>query len=103
MLPEVASFLPETIDEALSGLFSEKVRDAFYEKLRNTYSLRKEEIPNRLDDFIIALQRLFDGAAKPIERAIAKRLYMRLGFAYREVHSYGLIEYVNSPGTGAYA
>ncbi len=87
--------LLESVHDTLKGIFGAKVPEAIYKRLETNYSISPEEIPNRLSEFVQGLEGLFDRASKPVERAIAKRLYSKLGLRFVEMHSLGLLDYLN--------
>lgn len=87
--------LLESVQDTLRGIFGQKVPDAVYERLESNYSIPRSEIPSRVSEFALGLEGLFGVASEPIERAIAKRLYSKLGVKYRETRGIGLVEYLD--------
>lgn len=71
--------LLEALDDTLDDLLSKRVRVAFYDHLERNYYFGKEDIPKRLGDFLLILERTFGTSGQVIERAIAKRLAAKLG------------------------
>ena len=66
--------LLEIIDATLSWLDS-VVRETVYLYLEEEYKIRKEEIPNRLEEFLMALETLFGQGAKLVQIQMMKELY----------------------------
>jgi len=86
--------LLEAVDYGLNVL-GETVRRTIYESLGNHYELKRSEIPERLEVFHKALERMFGTSSKTVERLIAKNLYERLGLNFTPQPDWTLIEYVN--------
>jgi hypothetical protein len=87
--------LLESVDDTLKELLSEQFRTVFYEYMETTFSLPRTSIPERLDDFQSALSKtLGDTGRAVLERAIAKRLYLKLGLSFAENPGYTLLQYV---------
>ena len=86
--------LLEAVDYGLSVL-GETVRQAIYTSLENHYDLKRNEIPERLEAFHRALERMFGASSNTIERLIAKTLCQRLGMNFTPHLDWTLIEYVN--------
>jgi len=91
--------LAEAVDESLSDLLGETVRKAIYLHFERQYSLPRNQIPNRLDDFCNALQNTFGSSTPTVGKTIAKRLYAKLGLEFVEKVKYGFADYVREAGT----
>jgi len=85
--------LLECIDEGLSVLGNEP-REALYQYLLTICSLPREEIPNRVADFVAGLRKSLGGASKVIERIILRKLFQKTGFSFRETIDTEFTEYV---------
>lgn len=85
-------FFLEAVDEALAVLGSGK--DTVFFHLQRTYSLVKEEIPRKPEDFAKALENMF--GAKVLETLIVKSLYSKLGLKYEEKSARSFIDYIKS-------
>ena len=72
--------LLEAIDETLSCL-GESSKTATYSHLGTVFKIKKEEIPNRIDDFSKALESLFGLGAKVLETMFMKILYDKVRVA----------------------
>jgi len=70
--------LLDAIDEGLSGL-GEAGKASIYIHLEGIFNIRKQEIPNKLDGFSNALQRIFGLGARHLEILILKNLYKKVG------------------------
>jgi hypothetical protein len=73
--------LLESIDEGLDCL-GEKTKQAVYSHLKNTYSLSKEDIPYRIEDFTAAIENTFQKGALLLEIKIMKVLFAKIGYRY---------------------
>jgi len=85
--------LLECIDEGLSVLGNEP-REALYQYLLTICSLPREEIPNRVADFMTGLRKSLGGASKVIERIILRKLFQKTGSSFRETIDTEFTEYV---------
>ncbi len=85
----------ESIDETITDLLSRAVVDALYAHLQAIYSISRDEVPNRLDALLTALEKIFGASSQTITRAIARKFYLKLGLEFTNHPSYTLIEYVN--------
>jgi len=85
--------LLECIDEGLSVLGNEP-REALYQYLLTICSLPREEIPNRVVNFVAGLRKSLGGASKVIERIILRKLFQKTGFSFRETIDTEFTEYV---------
>jgi hypothetical protein len=70
--------LLETLDEVLDDLLGKQVRAAFYDHLERVYYIGRADVPKRLGDFLLILERTFGKSGKTIERTVAKRLCAKL-------------------------
>lgn len=75
---DIDRLLIESLDEVLDDLLGKRVRDAFYDHLERNYYIGREDVPKRLGDLILILERNFGKSGKTIERTIAKRLCTKL-------------------------
>ena len=74
--------LIDSIDEAFSSL-GEKVKNVLFFQLENKFKLTKKEIPNKIQDFSDALEKIFGLAAKNLEILIMKKLHQKITCSYR--------------------
>jgi hypothetical protein len=70
--------LLEAIDDALSSL-SESVKESIYHHLEKIFNIKKYEIPDRIDDFSDALEKIFGLGARSLEIMFMKHLHNRIG------------------------
>ncbi len=63
--------LLESIDEALSVLGSEAIASLFH-ILEHQFLLKRDEIPKRIDDFSVAMQKIFGNGSVNIDLLFAK-------------------------------
>jgi len=91
---EVREVLLQAIDQGLA-IPGEIVRAAIYERIERSYQLKREEIPEKLETFHLALQDLLGGAARVMEKLIAKNLYRGLGLNFTEHANWSIVDYVN--------
>jgi hypothetical protein len=70
--------LVQAVDEGLST-FGEFVREAVYSCLEDTFGIRKDDIPRKVEAFSDALGKIFGDAARLLEIQIMKNLYRKVG------------------------
>ena len=70
--------LLEAIDEALLAL-GESVKTSIYFKLNNTFNIKKQEIPEKVDVLSDALEQVFGLGARHLEIMFMKCLYTKMG------------------------
>jgi len=73
--------LVEAIDEGLNCL-GEQTKQAIYLHLKNKYSLNKQDLPYKIEDFTEALDDTFQAGAKLLEIKIMKILFAKVGQGY---------------------
>jgi hypothetical protein len=93
---EFGAALLESMDEAIESLLSQEVVEAFHASLRDKRSINPEDIPNHLPTVSIALEKYFGPSAHTIEKAIAKRLYLKYGLEFAGNEGYKLTDYVET-------
>jgi len=86
--------LSECVDDALTHLFGEESKQIIYRWLKREYRIARQELPERLGDFDIALTRIFGGSSRAIRRVIVKRLYSKMKIEFVERKNYGFLDYV---------
>ena len=72
----------EAVDESLTA-FGESVKQVIYYQLENSYHVRKQDIPRRIEEFVKTVEGIFGIGARLIEMKILETLYARAkSFAY---------------------
>jgi len=71
--------LLKAVDEELSSL-GESAKHAIYFYLEKNFNVKKQEIPQKIDVFTDAIERIFGLGAKFLEVLILKRLYKEMGW-----------------------
>ena len=89
-------FLLEAVDESLSSL-GESSKQSIYYHLDSSFRIKKQEIPDKVEAFTAALEKIFGLGANFIENLIMKRLMekVELGSKRHISKELTLIEYVN--------
>ena len=75
------------------------VRTALCECLERTYQIKREDIPEKLEDFHSALRELLGASCPVIERLIAKNIHNDLGLNFKRVDGWTLVDYVKHAQT----
>jgi len=70
--------LLEAVDEGLSSL-GDSAKKAIYFSLENTFTIKKQDIPNKIEEFTEAIEKIFGHGAKILEISIMKHLYEKVG------------------------
>lgn len=73
--------LLEAVDEELSSL-GDSPKRAIYFYLEKTFNIKKLDIPNKIDEFANAIEKIFGHGAKHLEIQIMKRLYEKIGHSF---------------------
>jgi hypothetical protein len=81
------------VDEGLL-VYGEEVRYAFYYSVEAKHHVKREQIPDRIEEFHKALVELSSYGGRVTERFIAKSLCSRLGLELPEHRDWTLVEYV---------
>lgn len=68
----------EGVDEGLAS-FGELFKQAFYTQLQKNYQIEKQEIPFRIDEFVMAMQEMLGMGARMIEAKIMEALHGKAG------------------------
>ncbi len=74
--------LGEAIDAALAQL-GDSSRRAFYLHLKINYNIMKRDIPEKIDEFTIAVEKVFGQRAKILEIEIMKNLFAKIGSNFK--------------------
>jgi len=91
---EFDMLLLDAIDRGLMAL-GESVMESIYYHLEKTYSIKRDEIPNRLEDFSSGLERMFGTGGKVMEKLIVEELHSRLRSKFEERAGHGFADCVN--------
>ncbi len=79
-----AVILLDAIDVAFTAL-GQNVKTSIYFHLENKFGLPKQDIPDRVEDFTDALDRIFGQASTPLEILIMKNLNEKVNCNYKWV------------------
>jgi hypothetical protein len=86
--------LLDSMDEALTEVLSAEVKERLYRYLEARSGIVRGMLPSRLDDLASVLSIIFGPKANLVlARAIAKRLYSKLGIRFIEKPDYTLLNY----------
>lgn len=86
--------LLDSIDEAITSLFSQKVLDALLSNLKDKRGIAPVDLPDQLPTLHVVLEKYFGLGARTVERAIAHSLYSKLGLQFQRIGDYKLEDYV---------
>lgn len=68
----------EAVDEGLS-IIGEIAKNAVYTYLKRTFKMNKQEIPNRIDEYVTAIENMFGTGAKIIQIQTMRNLHKKVG------------------------
>lgn len=98
----VATFTPsdrlnritiESFDETVRGILGDGVVEPFYSYLA-AKGIPKNEIPTRLERLCVVLDETFGRGSPTVQRAVAKRIYAKLGLSFVNSDQRTLVEYL---------
>lgn len=99
---EFKRYLLEAIDESMVHILGETATQAIYFHLEHNEQMKREDIPDNLEKFVSALERIFSVGALVIEKTIMENLYSRLSFKnkklslrYETKEQFNFIDYIN--------
>jgi hypothetical protein len=78
---DFAKLLLESVDEGLS-LLGYCSKQALYSHLENNLKIRKQDIPEKIEQFSDAIEKIFGHSAKLLEIEIMKNLFKRLEHSF---------------------
>ena len=76
--PEFENLLLDAVDQGLSSL-GESSKQAIYFHLEKTYGVKKQNIPQNIEAFSSALEKIFGPGSKFIETLVSKGLCEKAG------------------------
>jgi len=82
METKFATILLDSIDEALSSL-GQNVKVSVYFHLESKFSVPRQDIPDRIEDFSNALEQIFGQASRQLEILIIKHLHQKINLNYK--------------------
>jgi hypothetical protein len=92
--------LLSAIDEALSSL-GESVRQSIYFHIESKFNVPRNRIPENLEEFQEALEKIFGTGARFIEILIMKNLYSKVGLPLKiEDKQLEFVKYVDAVREG---
>jgi hypothetical protein len=90
--------LLEAIDEGLS-ILGDSAKNAVYNYLEKTFKMSPQDIPCRIEEYIIAIENIFGTGAKIIQIQTMRKLYHKVGKPieqYPEQQGLRFIEYIET-------
>jgi hypothetical protein len=85
----------DAVEEGLSYL-GDSPKEALFFHLENSFNLSRERIPENLEEFAKALEKIFGFGAQILELLILKRLYAKLGLIFDEKETRDFLEHINT-------
>lgn len=83
------------IEEGLSTL-GDSPKQAILFHLEETFKIKKEQIPDRIEEFKGALEKIFGPGATYLENIIVKRVYEKLSLEHEEPKDQDFLDSVES-------
>jgi hypothetical protein len=75
--------LNKAVDKALNRVFGSTATNIIYTHLENNYSIKKDEIAEKIESFTQAMQEYLNSGAVVIEKEILESFYSGLGLFQR--------------------
>lgn len=92
---DLNAHLLEAVDKALQ-LFGEANKSAIYSAFEKKCEIRRDKIPERLEDFHKTLEEIFGATATDvIDKMIIREFHSRIGSDFEEVKGWKLIDCLN--------
>lgn len=90
----------DAVDDAFSSL-GDSAKQSIYFHLENRFMIKRDEIPNRLEDFEGGIERIFGAGARFLQILIMKKLHERVEpkkkvLKWDEEKEFNLAEYVRA-------
>lgn len=95
MQTEFEKTLIKTVDENLKDIFGETAASLIYNYLETDLSLKREDIPERIDEFKMGLKKFLSSGACVIQRIILERLYESYGLKLKERSDWKFEDYID--------
>lgn len=86
--------LIKSIDGALKEIFGETGASVIYDHLQRNHLLKREDIPERLEDFESGLKEILSSGAWVTETIALKTLYSNFGLEYQDKANYSFLDHV---------
>jgi hypothetical protein len=90
--------LLKAVDAALSPL-GDSSKHAVYFYLEKNFTVKRQDIPNKIEEFTTAIEEIFGYGAKILETEIMKQLYLKVGSDfeyYPEKDDLIFVEYIDA-------
>ncbi len=92
--------LIESVDETLTAVLGEIVREAVHDALGNKFHITMDQVPERLDEFWLDLEKLLGAVpSSTIGKVIIKSFYAKLGLELVSRANWRLPDYVREART----
>lgn len=82
------------LDEQLKRVFGAPATSIIYNHLERNYSLKREEIPEKLEAFNTGLTEFLSSGAQVIQKMILEKLYSHTGIKHQIREGYSFVDYV---------
>ncbi|MGQ9461324.1 MAG: hypothetical protein ACUVRA_08885 [Candidatus Bathyarchaeaceae archaeon] len=86
--------LIKSVDDSLKDTFGEVAANIIYKHLEMNHSLKKEEIPNKLEVFIEGLEKYLNSGVIVVEGLVLKKLCSNLGRSSPREEQLNFVDYI---------
>jgi len=86
--------LIKSVDDSLKDTFGEVAADIIYKHLERNHSLKKEEIPKKLEVFIEGLEKYLNSGVIVVEGLVLEKLCSNLGLERPSGERLNFVDYV---------
>lgn len=80
--PDFKKVLLEAVDEGLSSL-GDSSKHAIYFHVEKTFAIKKHDIPDKIEEFTEAIEKIFGYGAKILEIQMMKCLHEKVGHGFK--------------------
>jgi len=91
----ISECLVKTFDYGLKEILGETAASIVYEYLETNLSIKREEIPEKIEDFRRGLKKFLNTGAFVVEKMVLEKLYGSYGLKFEEKEQYDFEDYLN--------
>jgi hypothetical protein len=88
------TYVAESVNETFADLFGENVRSSLYRYLEESFSIPRDEIPDRIQDFESAMDKMLGRSSKTLGKVVVRKLSNKVGLPMDENNQYELADFV---------
>jgi len=86
--------LLDVVDQGIRDILGETAVQFIYNYLERSFSLRRDDIPEKLEIFAEGLEEMLGSGAKVVEKFVLRNIYFHFGVNYQEREGYRFSDYI---------